>query len=74
MDGEYISSDIKIGNTPIVRLNRLEAKYNINSTLCETWISNPLASFKSRISDALIGAAIKNTNLKIYCNSWSINR
>ncbi len=30
MDGEYISSDIKIGNTPIVRLNRLEAKYKLN--------------------------------------------
>ncbi len=42
---KYISSDIKIGNTPIVRLNRLEAKYK--TQLCETWISNPLGSLKT---------------------------
>ncbi|MFP3037761.1 MAG: pyridoxal-phosphate dependent enzyme, partial [Candidatus Hodgkinia cicadicola] len=57
---KYISSDIKIGNTPIVRLNRLEAKYNIKTQLyAKLEYHNPLGSLKSRISDALIGDAIK---------------
>ncbi|MFP3037759.1 MAG: PLP-dependent cysteine synthase family protein, partial [Candidatus Hodgkinia cicadicola] len=58
--GIYSSAIKLIGNTPIVRLNRLEAKYNIKTQLyAKLEYLNPLGSVKDRIADALISDAVK---------------
>lgn len=54
-----------IGQTPIVKLSRLGADYNVKATLlgkCEFF--NPLASVKDRIGSAMIEAAEQEGHLK----------
>ncbi|MFP3038928.1 MAG: PLP-dependent cysteine synthase family protein [Candidatus Hodgkinia cicadicola] len=49
-----------VGNTPIVRLARLEAKYNIKTQLyAKLEFMNPLGSVKDRIANALIDDMLK---------------
>ncbi|MGP1914326.1 MAG: PLP-dependent cysteine synthase family protein [Candidatus Hodgkinia cicadicola] len=52
------------GGTPIVRLARLEAKYNIKTQLyAKLEFMNPLGSVKDRIANALIDDLIKRKGL-----------
>ncbi|MGP1925460.1 MAG: pyridoxal-phosphate dependent enzyme [Candidatus Hodgkinia cicadicola] len=52
------------GGTPIVRLARLEAKYNIKTQLyAKLEFMNPLGSVKDRIANALIDDLIKRKAL-----------
>ncbi|MFP3039998.1 MAG: pyridoxal-phosphate dependent enzyme, partial [Candidatus Hodgkinia cicadicola] len=51
----FISAIHATGGTPIVRLTRLEAKYNIKTQLyAKLEYMNPLGSVKDRIANALI--------------------
>ncbi|MFP3040106.1 MAG: PLP-dependent cysteine synthase family protein [Candidatus Hodgkinia cicadicola] len=60
----FISAIHATGGTPIIRLARLEAKYNIKTQLyAKLEYMNPLGSVKDRIANALIDDLVKRKNL-----------
>tara|TARA_Y100001970_G_scaffold294364_1_gene451586 strand:+ start:2454 stop:3419 length:966 start_codon:yes stop_codon:yes gene_type:complete len=53
-----------IGNTPLVKLNRLPKKYGVSAEIiCKLEFYNPLASVKDRIGYSMIDAAEKSGQL-----------
>ncbi|MGP1911565.1 MAG: PLP-dependent cysteine synthase family protein [Candidatus Hodgkinia cicadicola] len=60
----FISAIHAAGGTPIVRLTRLEAKYNIKTQLyAKLEYMNPLGSVKDRIANALIDDLVNRKGL-----------
>ena len=56
----YNSIENLIGNTPLVRLNKIEKEYGLNCTLLSKLESfNPAGSAKDRIAKFLIDSAEK---------------
>ncbi len=61
--GVYSSIVDIIGNTPILRLHRLESKYNVKTQLyAKLEYLNPTGSAEDRIANVLIEDALKKTN------------
>ncbi len=61
--GVYSSIADIVSNTPILRLHRLESKYNVKTQLyAKLEYLNPMGSVKDRITNALIEDALKKTN------------
>ena len=61
----YNSVDELIGKTPLVRVNKIEKKYNLKATvLVKLELFNPAGSVKDRVAKNMIDEAERNGTLK----------